>query len=134
MGRDCIPDGFLNLPFSGSLIDLGCGPLYQGLHMPMVRHDLRIKGTSIIPEVSSSTSLEGNPLELSDPPVFHVSKIVVLVNAYLPSEYVEILNEKNDELVKEAMIERFNSEGAKWCTFDTSAPEAVDLDEGSRSD
>jgi hypothetical protein len=57
----------LSLSFSGILIDLGCGPFYEGLKTPMVRHDLVLKDTSVNPDVSYSTSLEGNPLELSDP-------------------------------------------------------------------
>jgi hypothetical protein len=50
---------------------------------PMVRHELVLKNTSVIPEVSSSTSLEGDPLESSDPSVLAVSKIAWAATASL---------------------------------------------------
>jgi hypothetical protein len=41
------------------------------------------------------------------------------------------MNDKNADLAPEAMIQRFCSEGGEWYTFDTSAPEAIGLVEGS---
>jgi hypothetical protein len=57
--------------------------------MPLGRHSLVLKGTSLTPELSSSTLLEGNPLGLSDPKVLPVSKIAVVTASLKgPSEYV----------------------------------------------